>query len=175
MDPLLVAHTTTANSYIQALKLKTTSDSTIWPELFNSYYPRNIDIKDSDRSHFHGEQSLHNTPCSPEYMLRGFTEVYPVQGGIPGWRRISFVIFKSQHNHAPPIYEDDGSEDDDEGPQQKCQWQPKNWEMDFQFAYGYQGIVVPGGKLMLGGWMDLVRGIEATDSGPFIFWEVPKL
>jgi hypothetical protein len=115
---------------------------------------------------------LHNTSSTSEYLLRGFTEACPEQGGIPGWRRICFVIFRTEHN-PPPIHEhDDECGDNCNAGEQH--WQPDSWDMGFHWAKGYQGIITPGGKIMVGGWSDVLHGADGS-CGPFIFWEVEGL
>lgn len=50
------------------------------------------------------------------------------------------------------------------------EWSPLDWS-EFLEASAYEGIVTPGGKIMMGRWIDVLpegRG----ESGPFIFWDL---
>ena len=107
-------------------------------------------------------------------MLLGFTETLPPQGDIPGWRRVTFIIFRSQFE-LPLLSANSMRTDNGESDTGYAQWNPRNWERDFEWAYAYQGIVTPGGKIMLGGWADVLNWTDASSNGPFIFWEVPSL
>ncbi|QVM08959.1 hypothetical protein D8B26_003631 [Coccidioides posadasii str. Silveira] len=48
-------------------------------------------------------------------------------------------------------------------------WEPGNWEENFTWAYGYEGAVLPGGRIMMGRWRKMMS--QEWDGDPFIFWE----
>jgi hypothetical protein len=127
--------------------------------------------------------------------MRGFTERIPSeQGGILGWTRICFVIYNSVREFPNPQSEEDlvdgqifanGSGSGDvshgEGPANDTQslleldedWPPFDLELDFHWIFGYEGVVLPGGRIMMGQWLDI--GDMEDDKhgkGPFIFWDV---
>lgn len=52
-------------------------------------------------------------------------------------------------------------------------WPPIILDEDFIWIYGYEGVILPGGRTMMGRSMDLINfGNEKCDRGPFIFWDV---
>ncbi|OAX77188.1 hypothetical protein ACJ72_08515 [Emergomyces africanus] len=159
------------------LSVITTKVSTTWSPIFNEVYPINLHIHPSSRTYFRGTQSLyhhdHHTHATNDddepvpHPIRGFTETCPAQAGIPGWRRICFIIYEINPeifvSHVDGI--DDGN-DEDEG------WLPWSWtSIDFLWAYGYEGVIVPGGGIMMGRWRNMLIEVEA-EAGPFIFWEI---
>lgn len=72
----------------------------------------------------------------------------PPQHGIPGFQRITIIKF---------FPEEDGSFDRDQ-------------------AWGYEGCVLPGGRIIIGRWFHANSDLNDEDimSGPFIFWNVDK-
>lgn len=92
----------------------------------------------------------------------GFTEGLPEQGGLPGWRRICFVIYEISSGSILPVV----------GPGQDLSIEEWLFSMGSNIARGYEGIVLPGGKIMLGRWSDMFNMEELVCDGPFIFWEV---
>ena len=110
-----------------------------WPAECNKIIPMYPD-KDKNRVFFQGMQGLYNQ-ASERNPVFGFTEpiAYPY-GGIPGWTRICFAIIP------------DGNE-----------------EYSSDWLHGYEAILLPGGRIMLGRWIDLKN---PTGRGPFIFWDV---
>jgi hypothetical protein len=148
------------------LDLVITSDKSTWPELFNGVFPLHTRIPESDRIYFRGAQSFFNRPgdTSP-YLIRGFTEQCQDLAGIPGWRRICFIIYNTNTESLSINL------DNDPGVLNQV-WTPWGWWTDFLWAYGYDGIIIPGGKIMMGRWLDVLRQGEKGATGPFIFWEV---
>lgn len=68
---------------------------------------------------------------------------------------------------------DDEEEDGQEGEGgiqwfPKEMWPPSDFVFDFHWIHGYEGVILPGGRIILGRWMDMVDGL---DRGPFIFWD----
>jgi len=88
--------------------------------------------------------------------LYGRTHALPPQHGIPGFQRISFVKF---------CYE----------------VQADFQQYDPSQIWGYEGCVLPGGRVIVGRWMDLTGqdGDAIQDpvdefSGPFIYWNIDE-
>jgi hypothetical protein len=42
---------------------------------------------------------------------------------------------------------------------------------NYLWVHGYEGVILPGARIMLGRWMDL-KNMDASGRGPFIFWDV---
>ncbi|OJD13084.1 hypothetical protein AJ78_06422 [Emergomyces pasteurianus Ep9510] len=176
-----------------ALSLKlstiTTKASTTWFPILNEVYPINNHIHPSSRTYFRGTQSLdnhdhhaHDTNDANEesypHPIRGFTETCPAQAGIPGWRRVCFVIYEINpeffvsgvdgSGNGNSNEHDDGNDEEDE----EEGWLPWSWTtIDFLWAYGYEGMIVPGGAIMMGRWRNMLAEAEA-EAGPFIFWAI---
>ena len=47
-------------------------------------------------------------------------------------------------------------------------WPPLTLETDFHWIHGYEGVLFPGGRMMIGRFVDMV---ETDARGPFIFWD----
>lgn len=84
-----------------------------------------------------------------EYHLYGRMHSLPPQAGIPGWQRVTMM--KEMPDPENKIY----------GP-------------GFTQLWAYEGVVVPGGQIILGRWWSPFRDDAAGNSycGPFIFWQV---
>ncbi|KAK2802951.1 hypothetical protein FQN50_007196 [Emmonsiellopsis sp. PD_5] len=180
----------------------TTTNATTWPPLFNSALPISPTTPATSRLYFHGTQSPCTQPNPPpptttttttiQERILGFTEPLPSQSSIPGWRRIRFIIYTvntesvlAETYNTNTVNGDgdgDGNVDDDVN---REEWFPSTWATDyFLLADGYEGVVLPGGGIMMGRWVDLIStGVEGEvgmgvgmetgvrpDMGPFIFW-----
>lgn len=82
-----------------------------------------------------------------EFLSAGHLTALVPQQGIPGWQRLKMMKYYHM--------EDTG-------------------EIDTEALWAYEGVVLPGGKIMLGRWWspDVVFNNGETYSGPFIFWNV---
>ncbi|KAL9614851.1 MAG: hypothetical protein Q9167_000684 [Letrouitia subvulpina] len=76
--------------------------------------------------------------------------------GIPGWKRITIVRLNIGANQGSIA----------EGVDLKSVG-------DEDIEYIMQGVVLPGGKIILGRWWDLTDLKNAVSSGPFMLWNVP--
>lgn len=68
-------------------------------------------------------------------------------GELPGWSRICFAICEKI-----------------EGIEQSS-WSSAS----SRWVHGYEAVIIPGGRLMLGWWIDMKN---TSGRGPFIFWDV---
>ncbi|PGG96189.1 hypothetical protein AJ79_09688 [Helicocarpus griseus UAMH5409] len=165
------------NTHALLLKL-TTTDRSIWFDIYNESFPINARIPNSCRTYFRGTQTLDNRPQNHQVNpgisnnndsadgnpIRGFTEPCPPQAGIPGWRRICFVIYSINPEYF--VFIPDGEGNDEEG---ESEWMPYGWTTVDLWAYGYEGVIVPGGGIMMGRWKNMLR---MEEMGPFIFWGI---
>ncbi|PYI10375.1 MFS myo-inositol transporter [Aspergillus sclerotiicarbonarius CBS 121057] len=140
-----------------------------WPPLFETIIP--VNYLNSQRSYFCGIQkspgSVDEAPC----LVRGFCEPIPIpQGGFPGWCRICFVIYERDPDDLPPApaYDSTEPEADDYAWLFQEGWPPSDLETEFYWIRGYEGVILPGGRTMIGSWVDM---IDTADRGPFIFWK----
>ncbi|EAS33190.3 uncharacterized protein CIMG_13779 [Coccidioides immitis RS] len=127
-----------------------------WPELFErEEFPYSA-ADDIHREWYSGEQF----GDGDTYKVLGFSECLPgKQGGFPGWKRVCFMIYE---------YTDQGYETC-LGAGALGNWEPGNWVENFAWAYGYEGAVLQGGRIMMGRWRKMMS--QEWDGGPFIFWE----
>ncbi|KAB8199699.1 hypothetical protein BDV34DRAFT_231004 [Aspergillus parasiticus] len=137
-----------------------------WPPEFNRIIP--MVGPESHRLYFRGLQKLGDDL----YPVRGFTEpIRGSQGGFPGWQRICFAIYAADREQLPLLLEIGELEPSDD--EAACLlselWPPGELETDFLWIQGYEGVILPGGKIMLGQWVDM---IDMTERGPFIFWNL---
>ncbi|KAK8156402.1 hypothetical protein IWX90DRAFT_486658 [Phyllosticta citrichinensis] len=141
-----------------------------WPELFEDHLesqtlpPPHTHSRVQHRAHtdHDGEasRSTNDGFKSHRFQARGFDDEdffgtgwvnqLPAQRGIPGWQRITMMkYFKDD--------EDDGG-------------------FDTTALWAYEGVVLPGGQVILGRWWSPEVGVpdEEKYSGPFIFWNVDE-
>ncbi|KAJ5501648.1 Major facilitator superfamily domain general substrate transporter [Penicillium expansum] len=102
------------------------------------------------RTYFDGKQRAYGGAYEVGNPVFGFTEEIAIpHGGVGGWTRICFTIVE-------------GDEEEEE--------KSPSLIMDGEgWIHGYEAIIIPGGCMMLGRWMDMK---EPEARGPFIFWDV---
>lgn len=146
----------------QLLHLTIDPDPLNWPAIFDWIIP--ILGAASSRTYFRGIQRFHQVMDSPSYLVRGFLEPIPSpQGGIPGWSRICFVIYDANRDFlklVPSDTDDDGEDGSKEALFPEEDWPPVDLRMDFHWIFGYEGVLLPGGRIMLGQWLDMARADE---------------
>jgi hypothetical protein len=115
------------------------------------------------KAYFTGTQGFY-IPDTVLYRIRGFYEVIPKpQGQIPGWVRVCFVSY-IRYGHGGDEYADANDTEEDD-------WIP-NLDEDFDCMYGFEGLVLPGGKIMLGHYFDILSEDQPeSERGPCIYWE----
>ena len=79
-----------------------------------------------------------------QFFASGWLNPLPPQSGIPGWRRMTMMKYFEHEFDAGVI--------DPEG------------------LWAYEGVVLPGGQIMLGRWWSVDDGVDGQYSGPFILW-----
>lgn len=128
----------------QTLELKVQRDG-FWPEICNRIIPQGGQSDDT-RMFFEGLQNSLGSGPDAANPLFGFIEpIARLYGGFKGWYRICFVIYEQINEN-----EEDALISED------------HW------AHGYEAVILPGGSVMLGRWIDLN---DTTGRGPFIFWD----
>lgn len=148
-----------SNTTIQTLDIHIEPDEHFWPDQCKRIIPLRNDPNTS-RTYFRGTQSTLNGDPADNPVF-GFTEsIAHPYGGFPGWTRICFAICEQSDNisdeqdeMAMVVDADDGSDD------------------NYHWVHGYEGVILPGGRIMLGRWMDL-KNMDASGRGPFIFWDL---
>ncbi|KAJ5150575.1 Major facilitator superfamily domain general substrate transporter [Penicillium coprophilum] len=135
---------------IMTLDLQPSSDQ-FWPEQCRKIIPLASE-PDTKRTYF---DELMGGGYEAGNHVFGFTEEIAVpHGGFEGWARICFIIVEAD--------EEESNEEEEE--------MPSSTVMDGEgWIHGYEAIVIPGGRLMLGRWVDMK---EPEARGPFIFWDV---
>ncbi|KAJ9198493.1 hypothetical protein DTO021D3_5164 [Paecilomyces variotii] len=140
-----------------------------WPALFDNIIP--LLGPDSRRRYFRGLQCLHSLNDRTSYPVRGLIEqILSSQGGLRGWTRICFTIYNPNRELLKLIPSEDNEENAEDQQEEVRfpdeEWPPISWS-DFHWAFGYEGVVLPGGNIMFGKWINM---LETSDSGPFVFW-----
>lgn len=130
----------------QTLEITSQSDEMFWPDECNAIMPR---MEGTPQKYFSGIQSTYGHQ-SAENPLFGFTEPFASSyGGFHGWTRICFAICEQTS--------------DDE---------PDAWHgISNHWVHGYEAVIIPGGRIMLGRWVDL-KEPTGSGRGPFIFWDI---
>ncbi|KAF2161817.1 hypothetical protein M409DRAFT_27873 [Zasmidium cellare ATCC 36951] len=81
------------------------------------------------------------------FLADGWLNTLPSQNGVPGWQRLTMMKYFKDHND----------------------------DVDYSRGlWAYEGVVLPGGKIIVGRWWDPEDG---SYSGPFILWcvDTPEL
>ncbi|KAK5123180.1 hypothetical protein LTR85_003378 [Meristemomyces frigidus] len=82
--------------------------------------------------------------ATEDFCAQGWLNALPPQQGIPGWQRMTMMKY----------FED-----------------PDTHEIDREALWAYEGVVLPGGQIMLGRWWSPGDGTGSEMySGPFILW-----
>lgn len=93
------------------------------------------------------------------FRCSGIFHALPKVQGIPGWQRITFMKY---FTGADPVSLTDPS------------YPPFYNVHEDSPHWAYEGVVLPGGHMMLGRWWNpMERSEEGKCTGPFIFWNVP--
>ncbi|KAI9924026.1 hypothetical protein ASPWEDRAFT_23360 [Aspergillus wentii DTO 134E9] len=151
-----------------SLQIKINQDPQNWPPLFDSII--SIRSADSNRTYFRGIQKTYGIDDEPANLVRGFTEPIPEpQGGFPGWTRICFAIYDADREQLPLIVNEGNDQENDTPWLPDEEWPPFDLAFEFNWIHGYEGVLLPGGRIMMGRWIDM---IETTARGPFIFWDL---
>ncbi|KAJ5683220.1 hypothetical protein N7462_006385, partial [Penicillium macrosclerotiorum] len=134
---------------IMTLEIEHEPSERVWPDECNKIIPL-LGGDGMQRTYFQGEQStLGGDPANNPVF--GFTELIArPYGDIPGWTRICFAICEGS------------SESDETGDTD---------DFDSHWVHGYEGLLLPGGRIMMGRWLDL-KNMDASGRGPFIFWDL---
>jgi len=134
------------------------------------------------------------TDCD-NYCCSGILHPLPPQHGIPGWQRLSMMKFTALQ---PSISSDGSSSSPSSGSattsSSSTASSPTSTEVlesegaitDFfgtseddydieidEQTWAYEGIVLPGGAMILGRWWSPLDDEHRRCTGPFIFWNVP--
>ncbi|KAH8693129.1 hypothetical protein BGW36DRAFT_464317 [Talaromyces proteolyticus] len=157
-------------TFANSLRLSVSKNPQNWPGMFNTIIP--MSESSPSRTFFRGIQRYHDMIDSPTYLVRGFLEpILEAQGDFPGWTRICFVDYDANREFLP-LFDHKNTHDEylsfpDE------QWPPVDLHSDFLSIYGFEGVLLPGGRIILGQWLDMQgEGTGECDRGPFIFWEM---
>jgi len=86
------------------------------------------------------------TAPTRQYYSAGYLNPLPPQEGIPGWQRMTMMKY---------FITPDGA-------------------FDADALWAYEGVVLPGGQIIVGRWWSPEEDSSDLYSGPFIFWNVDK-
>ncbi|KAJ5635405.1 uncharacterized protein N7484_008718 [Penicillium longicatenatum] len=132
---------------ILSLEIESQTYESFWPAECEELVPRcgGPDIK---RLYFHGYQNTRGASHDAANPMFGFVE--PIENDdvdFPGWSRICFVICEKTEGNEQSTWSS-GSP---------------------RWVHGYEAVIIPGGRFMLGRWIDMKN---TSGRGPFIFWDV---
>ena len=84
-----------------------------------------------------------------DYHLFGRMHSLPSQAGIPGWQRVTMM----------KVMPEEGT---------------KTYGNNLTAVWAYEGVVLPGGQIIIGRWWSPFHngGVGTSYCGPFIFWQV---
>lgn len=100
-----------------------------------------------------------------DFYASGWLNPLPPQQGIPGWQRMSMMKFF--------VDQEFESEEDGDG-HGKFDMSTALGLMDETSLWAYEGVVLPGGEIVVGRWWSPSAPHQGVDeecySGPFMFW-----
>ena len=129
------------------MEIESQSLEPFWPAGCHQIIPQN-DGAGINRLYFSGHQKTYGTANDTANQLFGFIESIEVTcGGFFGWTRICLAIFENAQEAKELVWSKESS----------------GW------VHGYEAVILPGGRIMLGRWLDLR---DTSGRGPFIFWDI---
>ncbi|KAL6717972.1 hypothetical protein ACLMJK_004057 [Lecanora helva] len=98
----------------------------------------------------HYQQSSGSVNGSDGFRCQGILHPLPPQYGLPGWQRISMMQYTSPSS------------------------QNITNNIDLDDCFCFEGVVLPGGKIMVVGryWETVQDRVRFSHMGPFIYWEI---
>lgn len=132
----------------------------VWPPLFEKHL-RSITKEEPPRTRAQHRTAL-PSPEPPksfhftgvgyddeDFSACGWLNPLPEQEGVPGWQRMTMMKY----------FVDEGT-----------------GRLDTSALWAYEGVVLPGGQIIMGRWWSPESHTREVDlySGPFIFWNVDK-
>ena len=105
------------------------------------------------------------------YVFAGNLHALPPQYGVPGWQRISFLkCFPAINDHSSSNFVEANPCLNPFYPRADGTF----WDIDELDLWAYEGVVLPGGKIIVGRWWNVADPDGKREcTGPFIFWNVP--
>ncbi|KAL4879807.1 hypothetical protein BJY04DRAFT_219887 [Aspergillus karnatakaensis] len=163
--------------YFRTLHLEKHPERKNWPDLIKGYAGRIT--HDGQPVYFRGTQTYHGSGGSRTGPVRGFIEEAQDSGISGVWWHICFISYE----RLPHLLLEDSSpflannKENIGGSAHffKEVWPPTDFFSEFNSLHLYEGVLVPGGCLMLGRWSDLLLKEEGgvfESEGPFIYWNV---
>ncbi|KAJ6024440.1 hypothetical protein N7540_005237 [Penicillium herquei] len=132
---------------MMTLDIVAQSSESFWPERCNQIIPqsKSSSIR-AETVYFNGYQGTYGGKCDTANPMFGFVEpIKTTYGGFIGWARICFILCEQLHENGKVITESPG------------------------WVHGYEAVILPGGRMMLGRWLDMK---DMSGRGPFIFWDI---
>ncbi|OJJ49623.1 hypothetical protein ASPZODRAFT_163714 [Penicilliopsis zonata CBS 506.65] len=154
-----------------AMSIHIDRDPANWPPVFQQVLP--FMDGPENRVYFKGTRGEKCATAKVEerYPLRGFVEPFRhPQGEIPGWKRVCWAVYYPKSRELPLVPHDAVDQEIDSWFPQEV-WPPTGIEDDFYELYFFEGVVLPGGRVMLGYWQD---ALWQEGDGPFIFWDTER-
>ncbi|KAJ5714994.1 uncharacterized protein N7483_012175 [Penicillium malachiteum] len=132
---------------MMTLDIVAQSSEWFWPERCNRIIPQSESPSiRAETVYFNGYQRTFGGKCDTANPMFGFVEpIKTAYGGFSGWARICFILCEQVHGTDKSITESPG------------------------WVHGYEAVILPGGRMMLGRWLDMK---ETSARGPFIFWDI---
>ena len=125
------------------------------------------------------------------FIASGGISALPLQYGVPGWMRFTMIKAYLTEEEIDAIPEEWQSPDFDIFRPGRSDRNWHNFECDVELsAWGYEGVVLPGGGIIVGRWFDVGSTVAENEgiggplnreqqarqrgiySGPFMFWSV---
>ena len=151
----------------------TRSDKPHWPEAFNNYldsYPPTMADPSDNMDYLQFTGTGHG---SDFFNLSGIIHAVAAQHDIPGWQRITFMMKTATPKSVlgDPYTTADSSfpQADDASGKGFTLFSKGNIEdrLVNEQCWAYEGVVLPGGMIMLGRWWSPIDDLE---TGPWMYW-----
>lgn len=157
----------------------TPADLPHWPEAFDNVlgsYPQGVATPTANRDYIQFAGTRHKDEVS---NCSGVIHAIPPQHGIPGWQRITMMTKPARYysddtnlQHIPDSQFTQPSAASGKGFMLYSEGDTKDRIVD-ETCWAYEGVVLPGGMVMLGRWWSPMAQYGMPETGPWIFWKTP--
>ena len=169
------------NRYFESLEIDfTPADLPHWPEAFDNFlgsYPRGMATPTANRDYIQFSGMSRNTEA---FNCSGVIHAIPPQHGIPGWQRITMMKKLTRYYPTTTKLKDipDSQFTQPKDASGKGFWLYSEGDVEDRIVdktcWAYEGVVLPGGMIMLGRWWSPMAQFGMSETGPWIYWKTSE-
>lgn len=152
----------------------TQADLPHWPEAFDNFlgsYPQGIATPTASRDYIQFAGTRHKDEIS---NCSGVIHAIPPQHGIPGWQRVTMMTKLARYSpvvtNLPDYQFTQPKAASGKGFMLYSEGDTEDRIVD-ETCWAYEGVILPGGMIMLGHWWSPMAQYGMSGTGPWIFWK----